>query len=123
MADMTAPKVRPTGTVKIGDRDVQVQEPTEAQVFVLAQLPRMLEDKSRLATGLELFGGAIEDLLVEKADQDWVYREMVAGRLTVEQFGDLAIEIIKYFGLEVPDGGPQAPRKRAVAKRAAPRRR
>lgn len=127
MRDMTTNPDRLHATVKLGDRDIEVREPIGEQLFVLAQVRRMMGDDSQTAfRGIGLFGGVLDNLIVNAEDLDWAYNQLIKGDLALDDYLNLTRDIVEAFNIELPDED-EAPQRRparaqAVTKRPRARR-
>lgn len=128
MHDMAANQDRVTAIVTLGGREIEVYEPAEEQVFVLAQIGRMTNGDAKVAfRGLGLFGGVLDALIAHEADLDWAYHQLTTAAIGLDEYLQLVPAIVKAFNIDLPteDDGPRRPvsRAQAVTKRPAARRR
>lgn len=130
MRDMTN-QDRLSATVNLRDWEIEVLEPTSEQVYVLAQVRRMVGGDAKTAfRALGMFGGVLDNLFAHEDDQDRAYNMLSAGTLSLDDFMALITDITTAFNIELPeeegDAGPRRPggRARAVTstKRPAARR-
>lgn len=112
-------------TVKLGDRDIEVRQPDEQQVYVLAQVSRMTQGEARVAfRGLGLFGGVLDGLFVNDEDLDWAYARLLDGGIHLDDYLELVPKIVEAFNLDLPEDDQRRPtgRAQAITKRPAARR-
>lgn len=103
-------------------RVIVFREPTEAQWYVITQVPRMF-DRGETMQALGAFGDLMYRLTVNQEDRDWLVEQLVNEKLEMPEYAQVATDMMRHFGRTeeepAPRNGP-TPRKRAV--RAARRR-
>lgn len=119
--------------VTLGEREIVVRRPTEAETFILLQVLEMIEGLDQASPdvadgilGAQLFGRTLHQLMVEADDRAWAYRSLLSGKLELSAYFDLAVSVFAAFNLEGEQEAPAKATKRAVAKvaarKASPRR-
>jgi len=113
-----------TAMVPLGDRQVEMRQPTDGALVVLARVARGLptkienadelsdEQRDRLVRNLGTLGKVVEGMIVHDADKDWLDDAMIDGEVTAED----VFASIKIAGEKINGASP-------VKKAAAPVRR
>lgn len=98
------------------ERVIVFREPTEAQWYVITQVPRMI-DRGEVLQALGAFGDLMYRLTVNQEDRDWLTDQLVNERLEMDEYGKVAQDMMRHFGKTeeepAPRNGPP-PRKRAA---------
>jgi hypothetical protein len=115
---------RETAEVTFGDRKMKLFRPTEGQLLIVLQVMD-LEDEENLTQQLQLvtnFGVVIRTLFADERDRQVVHRGLASGKYELEDYMDLARQIIVEWAPEQA-GNREARRSaaKAPAKRAARR--
>jgi hypothetical protein len=103
------------------EREIEVYEPDEATVFALLRSGDMMHEDneaSRRILALQVFGDALEGLLVNEDDVGYLYRGITGRRIPISAYADLAVQIVEHWGkakAEPVKAGAQ--RKRPASRR------
>jgi hypothetical protein len=117
---------RRTGTLKFGageeyEREIQVFEPGEPEVFALIRASDMMHDDNapdRKLLALQVFGDALESLIVDTEDVGYLFRGIIGRRIPLDAYAALAADIVKYWGKgETESAKPGARRKQPSSRR------
>lgn len=117
---------RKTGKIVFGkgeeyEREIAVYEPDDASVFALLRAGDMLHDDNapdRRLLALQIFGDAVESLIVDTDDVGFLYRGITSKRIELAAYADLAVQMVEHWGKagEVVAAKPGA-RRKAPARR------
>lgn len=120
-----------TAMVKLGGREVEMRQPSEGGLVVLARVTRGLPDskienveewpvavREKLVRNLGTVGLVVEAMIVKEADKNWLDEVMINGDVTAEQvFSAIREANEKINGSTTPAKAP-APVRRARARSA-----
>lgn len=116
--------IRKTGKILFGkgeafERELEIYEPDDAAVFALLRAGDMLHednDASRRLLALQVFGDAVEGLLVDEESVGFLYRGITSRRIPLTAYADLAVQMVEYWGKgnKVTEEKPGARRKPAA---------
>jgi hypothetical protein len=113
---------RESSEVTFGDRKIQLYRPTEGQLLIVLQIMD-LEDEEVVGQQLQLvtnFGVVIRTLFVDDKDRQAVHRGLASGKYELEDYMDLARQIIIEWA---PEQAGNRETRRAAAKKAVPAKR
>lgn len=113
---------RETAEATFGDRKIQLYQPTEGQLLIVLQVMD-LEDEENVNQQLQLvtnFGVVIRTLFADDKDRQVVHRGLASGKYELEDYMDLARQIIIEWA---PEQAGNRDERRAAAKKAAPAKR
>lgn len=123
MADTgESPDNRETGAFTVADRKIVLYAPSTGQQLVIMTLLD-LEDEQDMQQQVEMvlnFGTVIRTLFTDPDDRRWVLRGLADNTVTIEQYMDLARDILEEFA---PEQAANRAERRAPAKKAAPAKR
>lgn len=85
--------------VELGDRMVEMRQPTDGALVVLAKVSRGMpkienvgelsdQQRAKLIRSLGTLGQIVEEMLVRDDDKDWLDEVMIDGSVTAEQVFD-----------------------------------
>lgn len=123
MAD-TGEKIddRETGEFVVADRKIMLYRPSVGQMLVIMTLLD-LEDEEDQQQQIEMvlnFGTVIRTCFTDPDDRRWVLRGLADNTVSIEQYMELAHDIIAEFE---PEKAANRAERRAPAKKAAPAKR
>lgn len=113
---------RETAEATFGDRKIQLYQPTEGQLLIVLQVMD-LEDEENVNQQLQLvtnFGVVIRTLFADDKDRQVVHRGLASGKYELEDYMDLARQIIIEWA---PEQAGNRDERRAAAKKVAPAKR
>lgn len=101
----------------LGDRQVDVYEPTEGQVLVITRIPRII-DRGEMLTGLMTFGDVLDAIVVKPDDRAYAYQGIVNDTIPLEQYLELCTGILEKMKQDAEANSGREERR--ARKRAAP---
>jgi hypothetical protein len=110
---------RETAEVTFGDRKMLLWQPTQGQLLIVLQVMD-LADEENVTQQLQLvtnFGVVIRTLFVSDEDRQVVHRGLASGKYELEDYMDLARQIIVEWA---PEQAGNREARRAAAKKATP---
>ena len=117
-----ADQERETAEVTFGDRKIQLYRPTDGQLLIVLQVLD-LGDEAELTQQLHLvtnFGVVIRTLFADDTDQQAVHRGLASGKYELEDYMDLAKQMLLEWAPEqVGNRETRRATKATPAKRAA----
>lgn len=119
-------KGRGTVSFPIADMTVTLKEPLPGQVAALRRAGVLFssEDQATQGQGGTLFLDVLDHLVTDSAILNRLYEGMATERITLEEYGDLALKVLRHFGgdiEEAPKNGPVATTRRRATARTAKR--
>lgn len=120
----------PTVMIKLGTREVEMRKPTDGALVVLARLSRGLPDakienvdempqelRERLIRSLGTIGKAVEAMVVQDTDKDYLDDAMIDGTVSAEDVFRAIREVGEKFNGAATAKKAAAPVRRARAAR------
>jgi hypothetical protein len=106
---------REASEFSFGDRKIDLYRPTDGQMLIVLQVVDIMEEEV-LQQQIELvtnFGVVIRSLFVNDEDRQAVHRGLASGKNDLEDYMNLAVEIIQQFA---PDQASNREERRAASK-------
>lgn len=113
-------------TEQVEPRMVEIRRPDETDAFVLMRINRILDqgrlrgDQTLTLDAIGAFGDAIDSLFVEPADRRYALDAIISRTITIEEYGELMVSVVKRWGVveeEAPTTGPRATKRAARSRR------